>query len=231
MQKRWNPHYLGNKIYRLLATGVHSYPSVCHLFSFYFLSFSICTNLSTKHKFILFFWAWANKPSDSRTPLKIKQYVSNLKTDLKGGYSGWHLQVLWQSFGWSVALAPRRVGAGCGACQCVQCGWGFLLFLRGEEKNKINLAPPSSTSFRFHQNCTVLSKSWILSIFNLSLRTLTFDLRLNPLVLIHAVVRSVFFFGRLSALAKTYSFAIFGCSVGWCETKFTNSKNQIKTCE
>jgi len=25
------------------------------------------------------------------------------------------------------------------------------------------------------------------------------------------------FFGRLSALAKTYSFAIFGWCVGWCE--------------
>jgi len=33
----------------------------------------------------------------------------------------------------------------------------------------------------------------------------------------HNVVRSVFFFGRLVALAKTYSFAIFGFSFGWCE--------------
>jgi len=41
------------------------------------------------------------------------------------------------------------LGLACGACQCVQCGWGFFLFLRGEEKNKIN----------FHQICTVLSKS------------------------------------------------------------------------
>ncbi len=31
------------------------------------------------------------------------------------------------------------------------------------------------------------------------------------------VMPSLFFFVRLSALAKTYSFAIFGCSVGWCE--------------
>jgi hypothetical protein len=29
--------------------------------------------------------------------------------------------------------------------------------------------------------------------------------------------QSYFFFGRLSALAKSYSFAIFGLSVGWCE--------------
>ncbi len=36
------------------------------------------------------------------------------------------------------------------------------------------------------------------------------------LFLIHAVVRSVFF-SRLSALAETYSFAIFGFSLGWCE--------------
>jgi len=39
----------------------------------------------------------------------------------------------------------------------------------------------------------------------------------NPCLRIGDVVRSVFFFVRLSALAKTYSFAIFGCSVGWCE--------------
>jgi hypothetical protein len=37
-----------------------------------------------------------------------------------------------------------------GLANVLQCGWGFfLLFLRGEEKNKIN----------FHQICTVLSKS------------------------------------------------------------------------
>jgi|GEM_PF-4891872 len=29
---------------RLLAADVHSYPSVCHLFGFIFLSLSICTN-------------------------------------------------------------------------------------------------------------------------------------------------------------------------------------------
>jgi hypothetical protein len=38
-----------------------------------FLSLSNCTNLSTKHKFILFFLS-----------------VGNPKTVLKGGYSGWH---------------------------------------------------------------------------------------------------------------------------------------------
>tara|TARA_R110002072_G_scaffold117071_9_gene247864 strand:- start:188 stop:424 length:237 start_codon:yes stop_codon:yes gene_type:complete len=57
-----------------------------------------------------------------------------------------------------------------------------------------------------------------LSVWHrLLLNVLTFDLPLNPLFLIHAVVRSVFFFGRLSALAKTYSFAIFGLRVGLCE--------------
>jgi len=61
-------------------------------------------------------------------------------------------------------------------------------------------------------------KSTSLSVkYRLSLKAQTFDLALNPLFLIHAVVRSVFIFGRLSALAKTYSFAIFGLSIGWCE--------------
>jgi hypothetical protein len=61
-------------------------------------------------------------------------------------------------------------------------------------------------------------KSTSLSFWHcLLLKALTFDLALNPLFLIHAVVRSVFFLGLLSALAKTYSFAILGCSVGWCE--------------
>ncbi len=29
------------------------------------------------------------------------------------------------------------------------CRWGFFLLFAGKEKNKINLAPPSSTLFRF----------------------------------------------------------------------------------
>jgi len=36
-----------------------------------------------------------------------------------------------------------------------------------------------------------------------------------------------FFHVLFVALAKTYSFAIFGWFVGWCETKFTNSKNDL----
>jgi hypothetical protein len=51
---------------------------------------------------------------------------------------------------------------------------------------------------------------------------LTFNLVLNPPFCQTAVVRSVFFFGRLSALAKTYSFAIFGLRVGWCEVVYQN---------
>ena len=47
-----------------MATGVHSYPSVFHLFSFILLSLSIYTNLTTKYKFILFFerWQTQNRP-------------------------------------------------------------------------------------------------------------------------------------------------------------------------
>jgi len=42
---------------------IHIRLFVIHL-AFIFLSLSICTNLSTKHKFILFFLAWAfQKPS------------------------------------------------------------------------------------------------------------------------------------------------------------------------
>jgi hypothetical protein len=52
------------------------------------------------------------------------------------------IAALLQAFGLSVGS--------CGLANVLQCGWGFfLLFLRGEEKNKIN----------FHQICTVLSKS------------------------------------------------------------------------
>jgi len=45
------------------------------------------------------------------------------------------------------------------------------------------------------------------------LKLLSFDLALNPLFLIHAVSRSVFFFSRLSALAKPYSLASFGVAL------------------
>jgi hypothetical protein len=48
-------------------------------------------------------------------------------------------------------------------------------------------------------------------------RSTKVDLTTEPQLLVGDVVRWVFFFGRLSALAKTYSFAIFGCSVGLCE--------------
>ena len=42
---------------------IHIHLFVIYL-AFIFLSFSICTNLSTKHKFILFFWGWAiQKPT------------------------------------------------------------------------------------------------------------------------------------------------------------------------
>src|SRR5690554_2010097 len=52
-----------------------------------------------------------------------------------------------------------------------------------------------------------------VSLFNV----IAFISALSPALRIAIVVRSYFFFGRLSALAKTYSFAIFGCSVGCCE--------------
>lgn len=44
-----------------------------------------------------------------------------------------------------------------------------------------------------------------------------FNFALNPPFCQTAVVRSVFFFVRLSALGNPYSFAIFGLRVGWCE--------------
>jgi hypothetical protein len=56
----------------LLATGVHSYPSVCHLFSFYFLVISICT-----------------KPIHEAQIYFVFLSVGNPKTVLKGGYVGW----------------------------------------------------------------------------------------------------------------------------------------------
>jgi len=36
-QKASNQYFPRHWLYCVLATGVHSYPSVCHLFSFYFL--------------------------------------------------------------------------------------------------------------------------------------------------------------------------------------------------
>jgi hypothetical protein len=55
-----------------LATGVHSYPSVFHLFSFYFL---VIVNLhQTTHEAQIYF---------------VFLSVGNPKTVLKGGYSGW----------------------------------------------------------------------------------------------------------------------------------------------
>jgi hypothetical protein len=55
-----------------LATGVHSYPSVCHLFSFYFL---VIVNLHQLiHEAQIYF---------------VFLSVGNPKTDLKGGYVGW----------------------------------------------------------------------------------------------------------------------------------------------
>jgi hypothetical protein len=55
----------------VLATGVHSYLSVCHLFSFYFL---VIVNLHQPiHKVQIYF---------------VFLSVGNPKTVLKGGYSG-----------------------------------------------------------------------------------------------------------------------------------------------
>jgi hypothetical protein len=56
----------------VLATGVHSYPSVCHLFSFYFL---VIFNLHQPiHEAQIYFVFLSD---------------GNPKTVLKGGYSGW----------------------------------------------------------------------------------------------------------------------------------------------
>jgi hypothetical protein len=54
-QNASSKHLNPNVLYMMLATGVHSFLSVCQSFSFIFLSLSNRTNLSTKHKFILFF--------------------------------------------------------------------------------------------------------------------------------------------------------------------------------
>ncbi len=56
----------------MLATGVHSYPSVCHLFSFYFLGiFKLHQPIHEEQIYFVFL------------------SEGNPKTDLKGGYSGW----------------------------------------------------------------------------------------------------------------------------------------------
>jgi hypothetical protein len=56
----------------MLATGVHSYPSVCHLFSFHFLV------ISNQHQ-----------PIHEAQIYFIFLSVGNPKTVLKGGYVGW----------------------------------------------------------------------------------------------------------------------------------------------
>jgi len=55
-----------------LATGVHSYPSVCHLLSFYFLV--IVNRHQPIHEAQIYF---------------VFLSVGNPKTVLKGGYLGW----------------------------------------------------------------------------------------------------------------------------------------------
>jgi len=45
---------------RVLYAGVYSFQSLYQLFSSNLINLSIPTNLPTKHKFILFFCAWAN---------------------------------------------------------------------------------------------------------------------------------------------------------------------------
>jgi len=56
----------------VLATGVLSYPSVCHLFSFYF---QVIFNL--------------HKPNHEAQIYFVFLSVGNPKTGLKGGYTGW----------------------------------------------------------------------------------------------------------------------------------------------
>jgi len=56
----------------VLATGVHSYPSVCHLFSFIF---HVIYNL--------------HQPIHEAQIYFVFLCVGNPKTDLKGGYVGW----------------------------------------------------------------------------------------------------------------------------------------------
>jgi len=56
----------------MLATGVLSYPTVCHLFSFYFL---VIVNL--------------HQPIHEAQIYFVFLSVGNPKTVLKGGYSGW----------------------------------------------------------------------------------------------------------------------------------------------
>jgi hypothetical protein len=56
----------------VLATGVHSYPSVCHLFSLYIL---VIVNL--------------HKPIHEAQIYFVFLSVGNPKTVLKGGYVGW----------------------------------------------------------------------------------------------------------------------------------------------
>ena len=88
----------------MLATGVHSYLSDIPLFSFIYLSLSTCTkNLSTKHKFILFFLS-----------------VGNPQTVLKGG--------TWVGFASSLTkLWSRRWLVGIWQCACKLGGGIFTI--------------------------------------------------------------------------------------------------------
>jgi hypothetical protein len=66
----------------VLATGVHSYPSVCHFFSFYFL---VIFNLHQPiHEAQIYFVFLSD---------------GNPKTVLKGGYVGRKAEALLQAFG------------------------------------------------------------------------------------------------------------------------------------
>jgi len=49
------------------------------------------------------------------------------------------------------------------------------------------------------------------------LKFISFEFSTKPAIAYTQCWAIVLFFVRLSALAKTYSFAIFGLSVGWCE--------------
>jgi hypothetical protein len=85
----------------VLATGVHSYPSVCHLFSFYIL---VIVNL--------------HQPIHEAQIYFVFLSVGNPKTALKGGYSGWRGGSSFASL-WFERWLVR-------ACKCAyDCGLAF----------------------------------------------------------------------------------------------------------
>jgi hypothetical protein len=98
----------------VLYAGVYSFLSVCQLFNINFKPFLISTNLSTKHKFILFFFCDGNP-----------------KTALKGGYLEGRRKLFCQP----LVLALARVGLQ----MCLRLCAGFYMAFAKSLINNLNI--------------------------------------------------------------------------------------------